>query len=117
MSKQLVTLHNEVCAHALFARVDGGIAQWRAHRRHGGICLDGPHGLFCIVCDGRLYLRVDDLARARHERIGTAAFRPYGGRPLRGYYEVPAAVLGDGRQLRRWMDASAALPPLQRTGH
>lgn len=110
MPKQAATLHNEACAQALFARVDGGVGAWRERRLFGGVCLDGPHGLFCIVFGGRLYLRVDDVTRARHERAGMTAFQPYGGRAMRGYYEVPDDVLADGVQLRQWLQASAELP-------
>ncbi|MGH8447071.1 MAG: TfoX/Sxy family protein [Solimonas sp.] len=109
MSKQAATLHNESCAQALFARVPGGVAQWHERRLFGGVCLDGPEGLFCIVFEGRMFLRVDEVARARHERAGAPPFQPYGGRAMRSYYEVPAEVLADGAQLRLWMQRSAAL--------
>lgn len=109
MPKHAATLHNEACAQALLARVDGGVGARRERRLFGGVCLDGP-SLFCIVFGGRLYLRVDELTRARHERAGASAFQPYGGRAMRGYYDVPDAVLADGVQLRQWMQASAELP-------
>jgi DNA transformation protein len=77
----------------------------------------GGAGLYCgeyffglISGDDVLYLRADDTNRADYIARGMAAFRPYRDRPLVSmhYYEVPAEVLEDARQLSAWAQRSVS---------
>lgn len=64
-----------------------------------GLYLGGA--FFGIVHRGRLYFRVHSATLTRYERHGSQPFEPYG-KPMKGYYEVPAEVLEDVAEVRRW---------------
>ena len=109
MARKPETLRNDAYADALFARLPDGIAPWSRRSMFGGQCLVAITGMFCVVWHERVYLRVSDTTRAHFERAGMEAFQP-GGAAMRGYYEVPPAVLADGERLREWMETAALLP-------
>ena len=75
----------------------------------------GGHGLyrgarfFGIVFRARFYLKVDDASRPEFERHGMGPFQPGPGTTMRGYYEVPPAVLEDAFELRRWSERATRL--------
>jgi DNA transformation protein and related proteins len=68
----------------------------------------GGHGLYAegtmfgIVFKHCLYLKVDDDSRADFEARGAGPFEPSRGQILKSYYEVPADVIDDDRELLRW---------------
>lgn len=69
-----------------------------------GLFRDGH--FFGILHDGRLYLRVwPDTIQAYLDR-GMAPFEPSPTTRLRHYYEVPAEVLEDPGEVRRWAEAA-----------
>jgi DNA transformation protein len=76
----------------------------------------GGAGLYCgelffgLISDDTLYLRVDDSNRADYTARGARRFRPYADRPQlsMSYYEAPAEVLEDARQLAEWARRSVA---------
>ncbi|HEY0973846.1 MAG TPA: TfoX/Sxy family protein [Solimonas sp.] len=109
MARKPETLRNDAYADALFARLPDGIAPWSRRSMFGGQCLVAITGMFCVVWHERVYLRVSDTTRAHFERAGMTPFQP-GGAMMRGYYEVPPAVLDDGERLREWMETAALLP-------
>ena len=74
--------------------------------------------MFGGLYEDQMVLRLGDSDRQTltAER-GAAPFEPMG-RPMRGYVTVPADLLADPEQVRRWLqrafDYAAALPPKQK---
>jgi len=57
-----------------------------------------------------LYLKVDDSNRQDYEKEGMPPFQPFADRPMTmQYYEVPAEVLEDKRQLQIWAQKAVAV--------
>ena len=82
------------------ARTTPGV---RARRMFGGVGVYAGDLFFALMDDDVLYLKVDDLTRARFEALGLAPFRPGGdGGEVMQYYEVPADVLEDVEELAPW---------------
>ena len=76
----------------------------------GGIGLYAGDTFFALLSRDVLYLKVDDSNRARYERAGSAAFRPYADKPMTmSYYNVPVGVLEDPDELVAWARLSIAL--------
>lgn len=73
----------------------------------------GGHGLylgptfFGILSGGRAYLKTDAQTAADYVRLGMRPFRPSERQTLNSYYEVPADVLENAAELRRWAVAAA----------
>ncbi|HVY98671.1 MAG TPA: TfoX/Sxy family protein [Dongiaceae bacterium] len=83
----------------------GHIATRRMFSGYGAY-LDGV--VFALILRGRLWLRVDDATRPDFVKAGMKPFaytQTRSGKVIRveSYYECPAAVLGDGAKLRRWV--------------
>lgn len=78
--------------------VDYILDQLRGLRGVTARAMFGGHGLykdgtfFAAVAEERLYFRVSDKTRPRYEEAGMPPFAPYGMKPMRSYYEVPADV-------------------------
>jgi DNA transformation protein len=94
-----------------------------ARRMFGGAGLYCDEFFFGLIADDTLYLRVDDSNRDDYTVRGAAAFRPYADRPhlSMSYFEAPAEVLDDARQLIEWAHRSVAVaqrapPPKERPG-
>jgi DNA transformation protein len=65
-----------------------------------GLSIDGL--TFALIADG-LYLKADDLSRARFEAAGLAPFRPFADRPtVLSYYPMPDAALDDQGAFLDW---------------
>lgn len=75
-----------------------------SRRMFGGAGLYCDELFFGLISDDTLYLRVDDSNRADYSARGAAPFRPYADRPelSMSYFEAPADVLEDARQLAEW---------------
>jgi DNA transformation protein and related proteins len=86
----------------------GGVS---SRRMFGGAGLYCDEFFFALVSDDTLYLRVDDSNRADYSARGMAQFRPYADRPhlSMNYFETPAEVLEDARQLVLWASRSVAV--------
>ncbi|MFI5255460.1 MAG: TfoX/Sxy family protein [Candidatus Limnocylindrales bacterium] len=75
------------------------------------------HGnMFAGLFQDRLMMRLAEAERAEFLAMpGARPFEPMPGRPMTGYFEAPAALLGDPDALRGWLDRSLAyavtLPP------
>jgi DNA transformation protein len=65
--------------------------------------------VFCAIVtgSGRFYLRVDDAKRSDFEAEGMEQF-PGRGDSLMPYFEVPAHVLEDARELEGWVGRARA---------
>ena len=89
----------------------GGLGDVESRRMFGGAGLYCGEYFFGLISgDDVLYLRADDTNRADYIARGMAAFRPYRDRPRVSmhYYEVPAEVLEDARQLSAWAQRSVS---------
>jgi len=82
-----------------------------SRRMFGGAGLYRDELFFGLISDDTLYLRVDDSNRADYSARGAAPFRPYADRPelSMSYYEAPADVLEDARELAEWARRSVAV--------
>jgi DNA transformation protein and related proteins len=93
-----------------------------ARRMFGGVGLYHEEFFFGLIAEDTLYLRVDDSNREDYTARAAAAFRPYPDRPevSMSYFEAPAEVLEDARQLSEWARRSVAVaerapPPRKKT--
>jgi DNA transformation protein len=86
----------------------GGVS---SRRMFGGVGLYCEEFFFGLLDDDTLYLRVDDSNRSEYAARAAAPFRPYADRPQlsMSYYEAPAEVLEDARQLVEWARRSVAV--------
>ncbi len=86
----------------------GGVS---SRRMFGGAGLYCDEFFFGLISDDTLYLRVDDGNRGDFTARGAAPFRPYADRPelSMSYFEAPADVLEDARQLAEWARRSVAV--------
>jgi len=82
-----------------------------SRRMFGGAGLYCDELFFGLISDDTLYLRVDDSNRADYTARGAGPFRPYADRPelSMSYFEAPADVLEDARQLAEWARRSVAV--------
>jgi len=103
-----------------------GLARLATRRMFGGVGLYSGRRLFGVVYRGALYLRADDGMRRDLARRGAGPFRPYRGRVVSAFWEIPAAIAAEKRRIRalarRALAASEAVarrslvarPPLAR---
>ncbi|HWM87580.1 MAG TPA: TfoX/Sxy family protein [Kofleriaceae bacterium] len=77
-----------------------GLAQLASRPIFGGVGLYSGRRLFGVVYRGALYLRADEAMRRDLARRGGAPFRPYRGRVVTTFWEVPAALAGEKRRIR-----------------
>ncbi len=76
----------------------------RARTMFGGVGVYSDDLFFALMDDNVLYLKVDDVNRARFEARGLGPFRPGGeGGEVMRYFEVPADMLEDAEELGRWV--------------
>lgn len=82
-----------------------------SRRMFGGAGLYCDELFFGLISDDTLYLRVDDSNRGDFTTRGAGPFRPYADRPelSMSYFETPADVLDDARQLAEWARRSIAV--------
>ncbi|HZN57326.1 MAG TPA: TfoX/Sxy family protein [Planctomycetota bacterium] len=72
----------------------------------------GGHGIYAgsiifgIIDERRLYFKVDDAIRGRHEERGMGPFHPTPSMTSKNYFEVPEALLERPAELRAWAEAS-----------
>jgi len=86
----------------------GGVS---SRRMFGGVGLYCDEFFFGLIADDVLYLRVDESNRGDYTARSMAQFRPYADRPhlSMNYYEAPADVLEDARELVIWAQRSVAV--------
>jgi DNA transformation protein len=113
----LVTVSADFLAYVLEQLT--GLGNVSSRRMFGGVGLYRDELFFGLIAEDTLYLRVDDLNRGDYTTRGATPFRPYPDRPQlsMSYYEAPADVLEDARQLAEWARRSVAVaqraPPLK----
>lgn len=86
-----------------------GLARVAARRIFGGVGLYSGRRLFGVVYRGALYLRADEDMRRDLARRGAGPFRPYRGRVVSAFWEVPSALAGEKRRLRALVRRALAL--------
>jgi DNA transformation protein len=81
-------------------------------RMFGGVGLYAGAVFFGLIDNDTLFLKVDDRTRPRFEQAGSGPFRPDPKKPeaaMRGYYDVPVAVLEDRDALGDWAREAIAV--------
>lgn len=73
---------------------------WRPMFSGTGVYLDGT--FFGIISDGAVYFRVNDKTRKQYEDAGARHFQPSEDFESKKYFEVPAEVLDNPRELQTW---------------
>jgi len=86
-----------------------GLGAVRTKAMFGGFGLYLDDAFFAIVYRGRLYFKTSDATRPEFQRQGMKPFRPSARQTLGTYYEVPAGVLEDARELSRWARRAARI--------
>ena len=71
-----------------------------SRRVFGGVGMYSGRHLFGVVFRGALYLRADEEMRRDLARRGAGPFRPYRGRAVSAFWEVPQSLTGDKRRIR-----------------
>lgn len=85
----------------------GRVARITPKRMFGGVGVYAGDAHFAILQNDVVYLRVDEGNRADYEAARMQPFRPYAGKPTQmPYFELPAEVLEDEDDLRRWVAAA-----------
>ncbi|MCW5829273.1 MAG: TfoX/Sxy family protein [Deltaproteobacteria bacterium] len=83
-----------------------------ARAMFGGYGLYHDGLFFGLIWKERLYFRTGPETRPRYESAGMEPFSPGGKVALRNYYEVPADIIEDSKELAAWarlaLDASVA---------
>jgi len=80
----------------------GRVMPVRSRPMFGGLGLYSGDLFFAVVDDDVLYFKVDDETRPRYEKRRMQPFNPMG-RPMNGYWQVPAGVLEDADELATWV--------------
>jgi len=76
----------------------------------GGVGLYYRKLFFGILFNNNFYLKVDDSNRDDYEKEGMPAFKPFDDRPVTmQYYEVPAEILENKKQLTVWTQKAIAV--------
>lgn len=73
----------------------------------GGVGIYTEGLFFALIAEDRLYLKVDDTNRGDFEAAGMSAFYPYDSPKPMHYWELPAGVLDDPKELAVWVDKAA----------
>jgi DNA transformation protein len=77
-----------------------GLARITTRRMFGGVGLYSGGRLFGVVHRAVLYLRADDNMRRDLARRGAGPFRPYRGRVVTTFWEIPPTLAGEKRRIR-----------------
>lgn len=82
----------------------GGLGGVTVKRMFGGAGLYHRGVFFAVLDDDQVFFKVNDATRPRYEATGSGPFAPMPDReaPMRGYYEVPAAILEDREAMVAW---------------
>jgi DNA transformation protein len=74
----------------------------------GGIGIYSRGLFFALIAQDVLYFKVDAATRPAYEAAGSKPFNPFG-KGTMGYYELPAEVLEDEDELRKWVKEALAV--------
>jgi DNA transformation protein and related proteins len=87
-----------------------GLGPVEARRLFSGHGLYWREQIFGLIDDGRVYFRVSDETRPDYVALGSVPFEPMPGQVMKGYYEVPGAVLEDEHRTVAWARTAWSLP-------
>jgi DNA transformation protein and related proteins len=75
----------------------------RTRRMFGGVCFYCDGIAFALIADDRLFVKIDEETRRRHDEAGLPIFQPFPDKPLvLRYCAVPDDALEDGDELLDW---------------
>ena len=74
----------------------------KCRRMFGAYGLYAGPTFFGIVHRGQLFFKTSDRTRAKYVGRGSSAFKPSANQTLRSYYELPAEVIEERRELAEW---------------
>jgi DNA transformation protein len=87
--------------------VEAAIGKVRTRPMFGGVGIWKDETFVAMVWDGALSIRLNESEEADHAALGFAAVDPESaGRGRKRYYEVPADILEDPRELKTWLNTS-----------
>lgn len=87
-----------------------GLPRVTSRRMFGGVGLYSDATFFSVLDNDTLFFKVDDETRPRYEKRRMPPFAPIPGKPpMRGYYQVPPAVLEDADELTAWAADAVAV--------
>ena len=85
------------------------IGEVTSKRMFGGVGLYYDGLFFGLIAGDNLFFKVDDENRPDYQAAGAKPFKPYGEESYSmSYFEVPADVLEDVDQLRKWARAAVS---------
>ena len=87
-----------------------GLGPVEARRMFGGQGLYWREQIFGLIDDGRVYFRVSPETTSAYVERGVAPFEPWPGHVMKGYYEVPSAVLEDADEAAGWARTAWSQP-------
>jgi DNA transformation protein and related proteins len=76
----------------------------------GGQGIYWREAIFGLIDDGRLYFRVSPQTVTAFVERGAKPFEPWPGHVMKGYYEVPSAVLEDADEAAEWARTAWSQP-------
>lgn len=87
-----------------------GLGAVEARPMFGGQGIYWRDAIFGLIDDGRLYFRVSPETVAAFVERGAGPFEPWPGHVMKGYYEVPSAVLEDADEAAEWARTAWSQP-------
>jgi len=75
----------------------------RAKAMFGGVAIYADELIFAILDDDRLWFKFDEATRPDFENENCVQWAPPGSPPM-GFFELPARVLKDEKELAVWVD-------------
>lgn len=87
-----------------------GLGPVEARPMFGGQGIYWREAIFGLIDDGRLYFRVSPGTVKAFVERGARPFEPWPGHVMKGYYEVPSAVLEDADEAAAWARTAWSQP-------
>ncbi len=72
----------------------------------GGYGLYREKLFFGIIFKGRIYFKVSDESRPHYAAAGKKPFKPYAGKTMTSFYEVPEDVLESTPKIAEWAETA-----------
>jgi DNA transformation protein len=66
---------------------------------------------FGLISQQRLYFKTDETTRPHYIARGMNFFRPNAKQTLKSYYEAPAEIIEDAKQLTEWVQQAINIKP------
>ena len=80
-----------------------GLSRVTSRRMFGGVGLYSDTTFFAVIDNDTLFFKLNGETRPRYKKRRMPPFAPMPGQsPMRGYYQVPPAVLEDSDALTTW---------------